>query len=538
MSGWNNSRSAGAVLWVLCVLWVPWTGCTKRDPASAPVLRLSQRNEPATLDPQLATLPDEYFTARALFEGLTVPNPAGGDPLPGVAERWESSPDGLTWTFHLRADAKWSNGDPVTAQDFIWSFRRILTPSLAAAKAPLLFAIRNARAYVQGGITDFSAVGLAAPNAHTLVVILEHPAPYLPALAATGAWLPVHPATLERHGPGRDSRWSEPGHLVGNGPYTLAGWNRAQFIELRQNPHYWDRASVHVPMLRFAIFDNNDAEERAFRAGQIDVTMTVPAARLEHYEQNEPALLRRQPLYETRYLALNTTRPPLNDPRVRHALSLAVDRRALTGRVLKGGQEPAETLIPPGLGGYPRPAAPAGQPDAAAEARRLFAEAGFPDGRGFPRLEFSTWTNTPVLEAIQQMWRQALGIETAIVLREGRVHLGALAAGEFDLALMPFIPDFDHPQDLLAELLSTSPTNYGRWQNPAYDRLLAETARVLHPPPGNVHFRAPEKLLLEAMPVIPLYFSSQNYLVSPRVRGWRSDPLWTRTYKHVTLDED
>lgn len=540
MSGWKISRRS----WALYALWALWglcAGCTKRDPAadSAQILRISQRNEPATLDPQLATLPDEYFTARALFEGLVTPNPDGGAPLPGVAERWESSADGLSWTFHLRANARWSNGDPVTAQDFVWSFRRILTPSLGAAKAPLFFVVKNARAYVHGQLADFSAVGFAAPDARTLVVTLEHPAPYLPALAATGAWLPVHPATVERHGLGRDSRWSEPGNLVGNGPYTLAAWKRAQQIELLKNLRYRDATAVHVPAIHLVIFDNNDAEERAFRAGQIDLTMTVPAARLEHYQKNEPALLRRQPLFETRYLALNTRRGPLADPRVRQALALGLDRLALVNRVLKGGQQAAMSLIPPGLGGYTStaalPADAGGSTATAEQARRLLTEAGYPEGRGFPRLEFSTWTNTPVLEALQQMWKQNLGIDTAIILREGRAHMSAMASGDFDLALMPLIPDYDDPADAFADFLGDSPVNHGKWSQPRYDALVIAAGRNPNASARLDGYRAAEQILLEEMPVIPLYFSSQNYLMSRRVHGWQSDRLWTRYYRNVRL---
>lgn len=524
----------------LCFLW-PWLfGCAKRESSPlAGVLRISQRNEPATLDPQLATLPDEYFTARALLEGLTTPDPAGGEPRPAVATRWSVSPDGLVWTFHLRPEARWSNGDPVTARDFIWSFRRLLTPSLGAAKAPLFFPVRHALAYLHGEEKDFSRVGFAAPDPHTLVVTLAHPAPYLPRLAATGAWLPVHPPTLERHGAGRDSRWSEPGKFVGNGPYVLTTWRRAQQIGFQRNPHYWDRAAVLIPAIRLVIFDNNDAEERSFRAGQLDITMTVPAARLDHYARSEPDLLRRQPLLETRYLALNLRRGPLADVRVRRALALAVDRAALTRHVLGGGQQAAWSLIPPGLGGY-QPAdhltRDAGSsPDAVAEARRLLTEAGFPDGRGFPRLEFSTWTNTPVLEAVQQMWKQNLGIDTAITLREGRAHLGALAAGDFDLALMPLIPDYDDAGDAFSDFLGGAPANYARWNHPGYDDLVTRAGRTLDPAARLAGYHAAEGVLLQEMPAIPLYYSSQNFLVSPRVRGWQSDRLWTRYYKRVTL---
>jgi oligopeptide transport system substrate-binding protein len=287
------------------------------------------------------------------------------------------------------------------------------------------------------------------------------------------------------------------------------------------------------------MFDNNDAEERAFRAGQIDVTMTVPAARLDHYTSNEPALLRRQPLHETRFLAINTRRGPLADPRVRQALARALDREALVARVLKGGQQPAWSLIPPGLGGYRFDgAAPGTSAAARADARRLLAEAGFPEGRGFPKLEFSTWTNTPVLEALQQMWRQHLGIETAITLREGRAHLAALAAGDFDLALMPLIPDYDDPADAFAEFLAGAPSNHGGWTQPRYDALVTAAGRNPDPAARLAAYRAAEQILLEEMPVIPLYFSAQNFLLSPRVRGWQSDRLWTRYYKHVHLDEN
>jgi oligopeptide transport system substrate-binding protein len=401
----------------------------------------------------------------------------------------------------------------------------------------LFFVVRNARAFLRGEVTDFAAVGVAAPADRTLVVTLEHPAAWLPALAATGAWLPVHRPTLLQHGEGRASRWSEPGNLVGNGPYTLAAWQRAQQIELHQNPHYWNRSTVHVPVIRLVMFDNNDAEERAFRAGQIDVTMTVPPARLEHYVKNEPALLRRQPLHETRYLALNTRRGPLADVRVRQALALALDRQALVANVLKGGQQPTADLIPAGLGGLPPNASLPVTADPVA-ARRLLAEAGFPEGRDFPRLEFSTWTNTPVLEAIQQMWQQNLGITAAITLREGRAHLGALAAGDFDLALMPLIPDYDDPSDAFGEFLSDNPTNYGRWANAGYDREVIEAGRTLEASTRVARYRAAEKILREELPAIPLYLSAQNYLVSSRVQGWQSDRLWTRYYQGITLQDN
>ncbi|MBI3886774.1 MAG: peptide ABC transporter substrate-binding protein, partial [Opitutae bacterium] len=421
------------------------TACTKPAPAAtapAQILRLSQRNEPADLDPQLATLPDEFFILRALSEGLVTPAPDGGV-LPGVAEKWETSADGLTWTFHLRADARWSDGAPVVAGDFVFSYRRALTPALAAPKARLFFAVKNAAAYQRGALADFSQVGFAAPDARTLVLTLDHPTPHLLALAASGPWLPVPPATVEKfHGTAqRGTAWTRPENFVGNGPFLLGAWRPNQLITVTKSPTYWDAARVRLAEIRFIAMDNGDTEERAFRTGQLDVTLAVTTTKLPAYENAQPPVLHRVALAETRYLALNTLRPPLNDVRVRRALSLVLDRAALTEKVLKGGQLPAATFIPPGLGGY-QPAetgsrgapAPETQNDAAgappphetfpteteaaallaarAEARRLLAEAGFPGGRGFPRLELSSWATAPaVLEAMQQRWRQELGLE-------------------------------------------------------------------------------------------------------------------------------
>lgn len=534
-----SRRAATAALVAVALLAA---GCARREaaaPAAAPatsptaqkILRVSQRNEPASLDPQLASLPDEYFVARALCEGLVAPDPDGGAPLPGVAERWEASADGMTWTFHLRANARWSNGDPVVAGDFVYSFRRILTPALAAPKAPLLYALRGAET-LHRGRAGAGEIGAAAPDPRTLVLTLERPTPHLLALAASGAWLPVHPATVERHGSGRTSRWSDPGNFVGNGPMVLAEYRRGQHLELRRNPLYWDAAAVRVDAVRLVTMDSGDAEERAFRAGQLDVTMAVPATKIPGYAGAEPPVLRRQPLHETRYLSFNCTRGPLADARVRRALALAVDRRGLVEGVLRGGQQPALSLVPPGLGGYRPGVALSGD---AAEARRLLAEAGFPEGRGFPRLELSTWTPTPVNEALQAGWKRELGIEVSLLQREGRVHLAAVAAGDYDLSLMPLIPDYDDPSDVFADFTSGAPGNYPHWGDPEYDALVARAGTATDPAERLAAYRAAEARLLEAMPAAPLYFSAQNFLVAPRVRGWRSDRLWNRFYRGLDL---
>jgi oligopeptide transport system substrate-binding protein len=530
-------RSLAPLLALALLAATSFSGCAKRDPAPTPenTLRLSQRNEPATLDPHLATLPDEYFILRALSEGLTVPDPAGGPPLPGAAQSWTVSEDGKRFTFRLRADARWSNGDPVTAGDFVFSIRRALTPALASPRAELFFVLRNAVEFHRGDFSDFSAVGVAAPDEHTLVLETSEPAPYLPTLVASGPWLPLHRASVEAAGgtTRRDAAWTRPGNLVGNGPFRLTEWRPGQHLQAVRNSHYHSLDRVRVEGLRFQIYDSGDTEERAFRAGQVDVTLSVPAAKLETYTER---VLRRDELHETRFFALNTTRPPLNDTRVRQALSLAIDRTALVQRVLRGGQQPALSFIPPGLGGYVGPAQLYHDPEAA---RRLLTEAGFPGGSGLPRLELSTWGVSPaLLEAVQQMWRRELGVETSIVQREGKVHMAAVLSGDFSIALLPAIPDYGDPSALFGDWTSGAVANHARWSDLRFDELTHAAAREIDPTRRHELYRTAERLLLNAMPVVPLYFNRQNYLVAPRVKGWRQDALWNRFYLDVSLSDE
>jgi oligopeptide transport system substrate-binding protein len=503
---------------VLCLLPA---GCGRREAAPAnQTLRIAQRNEPATLDPQLATLPDEFFIIRALSEGLVTPSPVGGTVIPAIASHWEATDNWTTWTFHLGGNATWTNGDTVTAQDFVHMIRRALTPATAAPRASLFFPLRNAAAFLRGTITDFTQVGVAAPDERTLVITLGHSMPGFSDLVASGPWIPVHPATVEKFG----VDWTRPEHFVGNGPFTLKEWLPNQRIVVRKNPRFRASHLIELAAIQFLAFDSGDTEERAFRAGQVDITMAVPSSKLDTYRNAEPSLLHTVPLHETRYLALNTTKAPLNDLRVRRALSLALEREVLVSKVLKSGQRPALSFVPPGLGRF-QPAGALGEN--LDEARRLLAAAGFPDGRGFPKLELSTWSvSTPQLEAIQQMWRDRLGIEVAIVQREARTHLAALAAGDFDIGFATAIPDYNSATDLLDHFTSGHPGNYPHWDNAAFDRLVA----------GD---RLPEaeKLLLDEMPVIPLYFNAKNFLLRPAVHGWQEDALWTRYYQNVSLHE-
>ena len=547
-SGWPIRRLLFCAFF--CLVAALQTACSKSEkntaaPASsaathaAPqVLRISQRNEPADLDPATATLPDEFFILRALSEGLLVPDVANtnrGAPLPAAAERFTVSTDGLIYTFHLRPAATWSDGTPVTAADFVATYRRALTPATAAPKAHLFYAVKNARAFLTGAVSDFSQVGFAAPDAHTLVIMLAQPAPRFLHYVASGPWLPVNPRAVAQHG----RTWTQPGHFIGNGPFVLTEWRQQQRIVVQKNPRYRAAASIRLDEIQFLRFDSGDTEERAYRAGQVDVTMSIPFTKIETYTRDRAAEFHRAPAAETRFLSFNTTHTALSDARVRRALSLAINRTQIVERITRGGQLPATTFAPPSLLDRDgSPSRPPSTPDVNT-ARDLLAAAGFAAGRGFPRLELTAWSQSqsPVLEAIQAMWRTELGIEVSLVIHEAKIHHAALASGTYDIAFATTAPllDLADPLDLLANFTAIGANNYPRWKNADYEALLASATTTTDLVRQTTLLVSADSLLAAEAPVAPLYFNTRTWLMSPRVRDWREDPLWTRDYTAVHL---
>jgi oligopeptide transport system substrate-binding protein len=530
MCGWRI-KSGRNLLLPLAAFALILGGCDRpsstaaKPAASSPrSLRLSQRNEPGDLDVVRATLPDEFALLRALGEGLLVPGPAGSEPQPGAALGFEVSPDGRTYTFRLRPEGRWSNGEPVTAADFVAAYRRVLEPTTAATKAHVFFGVEGARAFATGATRDFATVGIHATGPLTLAITLEYPTSSFPRVVASGPWIPTFPRAAP-------NALRSPATWVGNGPYVLAEWKPHQHLIVRRNARWHGAAGVAVEEIRFVHFDDGDAEERAYRAGQIDATMAVPTAKLATYAKERPAELHRAPMIETRYLAFNVLRPPLDRPAVRRALALALDRQKLVELVLRGGQIPAGRMLPPALQTDAVPSSASHTLDPV-QARELMAAAGFPAGKGFPRMELSGWSNPAILEAIQAMWRRELGVEVALLTRDAKVHLAALAAGSFDIGFVTVIPDIADAADLLAPFRSPAPDNYAHWRDPEFDAALAAGGRE-----PNQLTKAEERLLLSAA-VTPLYFNVKNWLMSPRVRGWQEDGLWARSYPHLSLHDN
>ena len=450
--------------------------------------------EVSGLDPQLATGIAEASITSALFEGLVTEDPKDLHPIPGVAAQWDISPDRMTYTFFLRPEARWSNTDPVTAQDFVDSWRRILTPSLGAAYASSLFVLQGAEAFNKGLTRDFSQVGAVAVDPHTLRVTLEHPISYFLSLLTTMSWLPVHLSSLAASGPvyEQHSGWTRPGHLVGNGAFVLRSWEPDRVIVVEKSPTYWDAAHVRLNAIHFYPIDSLEAEERAFRTGQLHLTDALPLSRIEAYRRDSPQLLRIDPYLDTYFYRLNVRQPGLSDVRVRRALALAVDRRAIVERVRRGGQTPAAEFTPP-VGGY---TAPAYMPTDFAEARRRLAAAGHPGGEGLPPFELlynNSESHRLIAEAVQEMWRKELGVETKLINEEEKVVLAARHSGRYQILRSNWAADYPEPSSFLDLWRGDNGNNDTGWSDPEYDSLLFVAARTAGRRPGTPSIARPRR---------------------------------------------
>ncbi len=492
----------------------------------------------ADLDPHLAVNIAEMDIISALFEGLVSEDPVDLRPVPGVAERWDVSPDALTYTFHLRENARWSDNSPVTAHDFASSWQRILTPSLGADNASLLYVLQGAEAFHKAASTDFASVGVTATDARTLRVTLERPTPHFLSLLTHTAWYPVKLSAISAHGSPhtRGTPWTRPGRLIGNGPFLLDEWQPNQLVAVSRTPSYWDSNTVRLRGIRFYPIDSRDAEERMFRSNQLHLTYVLPNSKIDTYREANPQFLRSDPYLNTYFLRLNTTHRSLTDPRIRRALSLALDRTALTSNILRGGQLPATSLTPPNIPNYTPPDAPLSNPD---EARRLLADAGYPEGKGFPPLEFlyNTSENHRLLaEAIQEMWRRELGLDVRLANQELKVVQAERRAGRYQIVFSDWVGDYLDPLTFLDIMRSDSGNNYTGWSDKSYDALLFAAARNPDLSARAQQLRDAETALLAAAPIIPLYYNTHTFLIRPSVKGWHPTLLDHHPYKHVWLE--
>lgn len=514
-------------------------GCSSgAGTADGAVLRVGAGAEPQNLDPYRVTGHNEHRILTSLFEGLTTLNQETLAVEPGAAESWTVSPDGLVYTFTINPNARWSNGTPVTAHDFIYGWKRHLSARLGSEYVYMLWCIVNAEDYTKGKITDFSQVGAKALDDKTLEVTLKYPVPAFLSMQIHYSWFPVLQANVEAFGTIDDpnnSKWTLAGNMVSNGPFKLVEWSPNQIIRVVQNEHYWDASQVKLDGIEFYPYSSLPTEEREFRSGRLDVTESLLATKIETYRSEHPELLHIDPLVGTYFYRMNTTRKPLDDPRVRRALAMSIDRQSICDSVLFGAVVPATAFTPPGLAGY---SPEASIPYNVDEARKLLAEAGFPNGQGMRPLDIlfnESEDHRRIAEAIQDMWKKNLNVEARPAQQEWKVYLNSLTTLDYDVARSAWIADYLDPINYLECFQTGGGNNRTGWSSPEFDALV-EQARLS--PDQNVRFpllQQAEKLLLEGAPLAPIYSYRQRFLLSPRVQGLKSNMLGYLNYKRFSV---
>ena len=501
-------------------------------PAGKLCMEYGNSAESLSIDPALASSIQEDHILGDMFTGLTQWDP-NANPVAGVATSWETSADGLTWTFHLR-HSNWSDGVPVTADDFVFSIRRVVDPKTASEYASLLYIVKNGEA-VNNGKLPPAALGVDAPDPYTVRIHLEHPVPYLLYITTHQVMYPVPKHMVEKYG----DKWAEPQHWVSNGPYKVVSWILGDRLHAVKNPAFFDAQSVCIDEINY--YPTNDAisAERRVKRGELDFNDDIQSNRIAFLRKPDqmPDVVKVNTWLGTTYIPFNKkTQPAFGDVRVRQALTMAIDRDFITGKLMRGGQAPAYTFTPPGVANYPGGAQPhwAGWPLARrqAEARRLLAEAGY--GPGHP-LKFELKqrnTADPMLiyPAVQADWKE-IGVEAALVPEEGQIAYADYRARNFQAADAAWIADYNDPMTFLYLMRSNAGAqNYSDYNNPAYDALLEKADHEADAIKRGQYLLQAEKMAMEDATIAPIFHYVSKNLVSPKLTGWIPNLAdWHRT---------
>ncbi len=499
------------------------------------VLHRGNVTEPDTLDPHRAGGTWENNIISDLFVGLTTDD-AKAEVIPGAAESWTVSEDGLTYTFHLRDGHVWSDGAPVTTHDFVFGFRRIINPQTAARYASLLYPIKNARP-ANRGEAPLEKIGVKAIDEKTLEITLENPAPFLPRLLShfTTFAIPAH--VVREHG----DDWVKPGIMVSNGPYVLAEWRANSYVRVVRNPLFYDAANVAIDEIYFYPIEDGNTALKQFRSGQIDLNEGFPTNQMEWLRENMPDETRLFPNMSVTYLALNTALAPFDDVWVRRAISMTVEREMLVKRILRDGRLPAYSFVPPNVANYVNTArlefTDWSEQQRLQEARRLLENSGF--GPGIPLIfEFSYRSaaeNRRVAAAIAGMLRR-IGIEAQVQANEARVHYNMLDSKDYAMGDAGWVADYNDAQNFLYLFQSDAgPMNYANYNNPYYDQLMAEADRTLDTTRRAELMAMAEQIMLDESPVIPLFFGTTRMLVHTHVKGYEDNIINVHRSRFMSL---
>ena len=489
------------------VLGLLLSGCTRPE-APADVVILNA-NEPESLDPQIVTGVSEMRLTKALFDGLTKLGPRDAAPIPALAERWDVSPDGRSYTFHLRPNAVWSTGEPITSADVVWSWFRALNPATAGDYAGQLFYIKGAEDWYNGKIKDPTQVGIHALDAHTLRVELNAPLAFFLELCSFPTLAVLPRAVIEKHG----DRWLHVRPLPTSGAFQLGAWRINDKVRLLRNPRYWDAANTPSAIIDVLPTGSPNTALNLYETGVADVVWDKDLIPTELMD----ILVKRPDFHRFDYLGtyfyrFNVTRPPFNDPRVRRAFALATDKAHLVRKLTQGGERVANHFVPTGVANYTAPDAPTFALD---EARQLLAAAGFPAGKGFPRVSYTFFSaagggaklHGQVGIELQQMWRDGLGVEVELRQIERKIFYSAQSQLDFDLSTSSWVGDYNDANTFLDLFVGNNGNNRTGWKNEHYDALIREANNQTDLKQRAEIFRQAETILVtDEVPIVPLYF--------------------------------
>jgi oligopeptide transport system substrate-binding protein len=509
----------------------------RRNIPGAGVIHRGNAAEPQTLDPSMATGTQDDAIIGDLMMGLMTEDPMC-EPIPGMATHWTTSPDGLTWTFFLR-EALWSDGVPLTAEDFVFAWQRTLKPTLGAPYAYFLYFLKNAAA-INAGKMPKSALGARALDAHTLEMRLEHPAPYMLEMLTHMATYPQprHVITAK----GKD--WTRPGNYVGNGAYALKQWIPNGHVLVEKNPRFFDAANVAMKRIFFYPTDDYSAALQRMRAGELDIQDRVPVQRIDWIRANMAEAYQPVPILATEYVLVNHTRKPFTDVRVREAINLSLNREVIAQRIRRVGDVPAYALVPPATANYPHgvqldfKAMP--YPARTEQARALMRAAGFGEQNRL-KTSFMIRSTAPgpyraVAAAIQQMLALAF-IDISILPTDFQVFLAQAHSHDFDMLEMAWAADFNDAATFLELLQTGGGNNDGLYSNPVFDRMLAAAQSDNDLASRGQKLAAAEEIAMKDHGIMPLYYWASPNIVWPYVKGWRENPMDKHRSRWMTIDQ-
>ncbi len=488
------------------------------------ILLMGNSADPSTIDPSLATGLAEAKIIYALFEGLVSADEKSLEIIPAQAESWEISPDGKVYTFKIRDNAFWTNGDSVQAKDFIYAFKRILNPKLGAEYANMLFPIKNARALNKGELKDFDLLGARAKGDKVLEIELEKPNKNFLNLLYHMSYMPLNERNITEFDAfaRRQSKWTRAKNIVTNGAFTLEKYSINDEVFVKKNPHYWDAKNIALAGIRFFPITNINTEDRAFFANQLHLTDNVSPQRLESENLNPTGFLKSQDWLGVYYYIFNTQKAPLDNPLVRKAINLAINREQIVKSVLKDAHKTAYNFVPDS-DLYSKI-----DIENISQAKALLKEAGYENGVGLPPIELSynsSEQHKPIAETIQEMLRKNLGIKINLYNMSWPAYLDARRNKDFQITRASWVADYNSAENFLANFTSYSSLNHGLWKNKDFDSAIE----------AQDYLKA-EKILMQEDAVIPIFFYKRNYLQSPRLE-WHSNLLDYHNYKRAKFKE-